>query len=98
MKVEVGVLGFPVPNGPYDLCGRKAALNKPPCHSSSGLCRNRLRRNSRQFFVFVGAQIVRSRQLRLIPLPPSLISLVVSVDVKHHVYLLSSDSHTAGLA
>ena len=28
MKVEVGVMGFPVPNSPYGLCGRKAALKK----------------------------------------------------------------------
>ena len=27
MKVEVAVLGSPVPNGPYGLCGRKATLN-----------------------------------------------------------------------
>ena len=27
MKVEVGVLGFPVPNSQYGLCGRKATLN-----------------------------------------------------------------------
>ena len=28
MKVEVGVMGFPVSNSPYGLCGRKAALKK----------------------------------------------------------------------
>ena len=27
MKVEVDVLGSPVPNSPYRLCGRKATLN-----------------------------------------------------------------------
>ena len=27
MKVEVAVMGFPVPNCPYGLCGRKATLN-----------------------------------------------------------------------
>ena len=27
VKVEVGVLGSPVPNSPYGLCGRKATLN-----------------------------------------------------------------------
>ena len=28
MKVEVGRPGFPVPNSPYGLCGRKATLNR----------------------------------------------------------------------
>ena len=28
VKVEVAVLGFPVPNSPYVLCGQKAALKK----------------------------------------------------------------------
>ena len=28
MKVEVAVLGSPVPNSPYGLCGRKATLKK----------------------------------------------------------------------
>ena len=27
MKVQVAVLGSPVPNSPYDLCGRIATLN-----------------------------------------------------------------------
>ena len=27
MRVEVDVLGSPVPNSPYGLCGRKATLN-----------------------------------------------------------------------
>ena len=28
MKVEVDVLGSPVPNSPYGLCGRRATLNE----------------------------------------------------------------------
>ena len=28
MKVEVAVLGSPVPNGPYGLCGRKATFEE----------------------------------------------------------------------
>ena len=27
VKVEVAVLGSPIPNSPYDLCGHKATLN-----------------------------------------------------------------------
>ena len=30
MKVEVAVLGSPLPNSPYGLCGRKATLNSNP--------------------------------------------------------------------
>ena len=32
VKVEVAVLGFPVPNSPYVLCGQKAALKKKTWH------------------------------------------------------------------
>ena len=61
MKVEVDVLGLPVPNSPHGLCGRKATLN-----------------SAQYINPFVAASSPS----------PSLISLVVSVDVKHHVYLL----------
>ena len=36
MKVEVVVLGFPVPNRPYGLCGRKATMNLNTDSQSSG--------------------------------------------------------------
>ena len=61
MKVEVAVLGSPVPNKPSGLCGRKATLN----------CSVTELRNC----VKVELAVLGS---------PSLISLVVSVDVKHH--------------
>ena len=61
MKVEVDVLGLPVPNSPHGLCGRKATLNSAQ---------------------YINASVAASSP------SPSLISLVVSVDVKHHVYIL----------
>ena len=39
MKVEVAVLGSPVPNGHYGLCGRKATLNL--FHRAQGLRESR---------------------------------------------------------
>ena len=43
MKVEVAVLGSPVPNSPYGLCGRKAALHLNPVERdrSQELCESR---------------------------------------------------------
>ena len=61
MKVEVAVLGSPVPNKPCGLCGRKATLN---CSVTE------LRSCVKVELAVLGS--------------PSLISLVVSVDVKHH--------------
>ena len=35
MKVEVAVLGLPIPNSPYGLCGRKATFEKDPISTGS---------------------------------------------------------------
>ena len=42
VKVEVAVLGPPVPNSPYGLCGRKATLNLDcSTHRAQELCESR---------------------------------------------------------
>ena len=40
MKAEVDVLGSPVPNSPYGLCGRKAILTVKPDRAQE-LCESR---------------------------------------------------------
>ena len=61
-----------VPNSPYCRCGRKAALNE---HGG-------LKEQTPMHFV------LPPPPFPLPPISPSLISLVVYVDVKYHVYLL----------
>ena len=71
MKVEVAVLGSPVPNKPYGFCGRKATLNSGEKKYSAALfCSHSELRSC----VNVEVAVLGS---------PSLI-VMVSVDVKQH--------------
>ena len=63
MKVEMAVLGSPVPVSTYGLCGRKATLKKKLCKTEFRSC------------VKVEVTVLGF---------PSLIALMVSVDVKQH--------------